>query len=132
MTDDPHGWAFLPIGYLLTVLIETPVLLVGLRPHHPLSRRLGAGLWLTACTYPVVILVLPALVDVTQARTTYLLLAETFAPAAECGLFWFAFVRPDPGARGSSWRDLAAVAFANLLSFGVGETMIRLGAFSSW
>ena len=132
MSDDLQGWAFLPVGYLLTVLIETPVLLVGLRSRHPLSRRLAAGLWLTACTYPVVILVLPALVDVTHARTTYLILAETFAPIAECALFWFAFVRPDPETRRVPWRDLGAITLANLLSFGVGEAMIRFGVFASW
>ena len=45
-------WRFLPLGYLLTILIETPILLVGLSKRHPIKRRLLAGLWLTACTYP--------------------------------------------------------------------------------
>jgi len=46
--DLPSNWAFLPVGYLFSVLIETPVLLVGLSPRHPYGRRLFAGLWLTA------------------------------------------------------------------------------------
>ena len=132
MSDEARLWAFLPVGYLLTVCVEIPVLLVGLRAHHPLSRRLAAGFWLTACTYPVVVVVLPSLVDTGHSRAAYLLLAETFAPVAECALFWFAFVRPDPAVRGSAWRDLGAITLANLLSFGVGETMVRMGMFASW
>ena len=50
-------WRFLPFGYLLTIAIETPILLFGLSPHHPKRRRLLAGVWLTACTYPIVVLV---------------------------------------------------------------------------
>ncbi len=125
--DDLRGWAFLPLGYLLTVLIELPVLLVGLQSRHGMTRRLLAGLWLTACTYPVVILVLPAFADAATQRTAYLLLAETFAPAAECALFWAACVRDDPEARPGLWRDMLTITLANVLSFAVGETLIRLG-----
>ena len=83
-------WAFLPIGYLFTILIETPVLLVGLSPKVSLKQKLWCGAWLTACTYPIVILVLPALFF-GQSRALYLFVAETFAPVAECALFWLAF-----------------------------------------
>src|SRR5215210_4740072 len=83
-------WRFLPIGYLLTVAVETPVLLLLLSPRHPTRRRLFAGLWLTACTYPVVVLVLPVLFG-GAPRAAYLAVAEVFAPAAECALFWLAF-----------------------------------------
>ena len=38
-------WAWLPIGYLFTVLVETPVLVAGLAPRHPLRRKLFAGLY---------------------------------------------------------------------------------------
>ncbi len=34
-------WASLPAGYLFSVLVETPVLLLGLSPRHPVGRRLG-------------------------------------------------------------------------------------------
>src|SRR3981081_643435 len=54
-------WRFLPLGYLLSILIETPVLLLGLSSRHSLKRKLFAGVWLTACTYPIVTLVLPHL-----------------------------------------------------------------------
>jgi hypothetical protein len=63
MTTDPANlWTFLPLGYALSLVLETPVLLVGLSPRHSIRRRLFAGAWLTACTYPIVILVLPQLV----------------------------------------------------------------------
>ena len=82
-------WRFFPLGYLLSVLIETPILVVGLSQRHPIRRRLFAGVWLTACTYPIVVLVLPlALASVSRAK--YLVVAETFAPVAECVLFWLA------------------------------------------
>lgn len=115
-------WHFLPLGYLLTILIETPVLCVGLSRRHPLGRKLFAGVWLTACTYPIVTLVLPLLFDPNR-RALYLVAAETFAPVAECALFWLAFgVREELG-KSSMRRDFIAIIVANLASFGVGEVM---------
>ena len=105
-------------GYSLTVAVETAVLLVALSRRHPLRARLFAGVWLTACTYPVVWLVLPPLFD---DRVAYLAVAEVFAPAAECVLFRVAFVRPLPPDRRATARDLAAIVLANLASFGAGE-----------
>jgi hypothetical protein len=103
--------------YLLTVLVETAVLLVGLSPRHPLWVKLFAGVWLTACTYPVVWLVLPGWFE---DRARYLIVAETFAPLAECLLFRFAFLRGQPLDR-RFLRDMLAIIAANLASFGVGE-----------
>src|SRR6516162_10670473 len=99
MLDPADAWAFLPHGYLFSILIETPVLLVGLSRRHSLGRRLFAGVWLTACTYPIVILVLTQYFDLETDRFRYLLVAETFAPVAECALFWAAF-----GDRAERWR----------------------------
>src|SRR5262245_37749704 len=120
--DTSPLWSFLPYGYLLTILIETPILVALLSARHALGRRLLAGVWLTACTYPVVVLVLPPLLDAHAGRVLYLAVAETFAPAAECALFWAAF-----GTRGSMGRDFAAIVLANLASFGTGEVLIDLG-----
>lgn len=105
-------------GYCLTVAVETAVLLVGLSRRHRVGARLFAGAWLTACTYPVVWLVLPTLFD---TRIAYLVVAETFAPVAECVLFWVAFVKPLPADRRETVRDMVAITLANLASFGVGE-----------
>lgn len=110
-------------GYTLTVLAETAVLLLGLSRRHPVRGRLFAGVWLTACTYPVVWLVLPPLFD---NRRDYLIVAEVFAPAAECLLFYSAFVKPLPPDRRATLRDLLAIVVANLASFGYGELLFAL------
>jgi hypothetical protein len=115
-------WHFLPLGYLLTILIETPILLVGLSSSHPLRRKLFAGVWLTACTYPIVTLVLPLLFS-PESRSLYLIVAETFAPVAECTLFWLAFGNKEQVGKRSMWRDFLVIIVANLASFGVGEVM---------
>jgi hypothetical protein len=113
-------WRFLPLGYLLTILIETPILVLGLSNRHSRVRKLLAGVWLTACTYPIVTLVLP-LLFADSSRTVYLVVAEIFAPVGECVLFWLAFgSRSDLGKR-SMWRDFLAIVVANLASFLAGE-----------
>ena len=113
-------WAFLPLGYLITVTLETPVLLWLLSARHRLRDRFLAGLWLTACTYPIVIVVLPLLM---RGRPVweYLVVAETFAPATECLLFWWVWIKPLPVDRRATIWDLGVVVLANLISFGAGE-----------
>lgn len=115
-------WLFLPFGYLLTILIETPILIVGLSRELSLRQKLICGVWLTACTYPIVVLVLPTVLY-GFARWQYLAVAETFAPAAECFIFWIAF--RDRGRLNSrAWiRCFAAIVAANLASFGIGEVL---------
>jgi len=114
-------WMFLLIGYPITVAIETPILCVLLSKQHPLSRRILAGLWLTACTYPLVVLVIPSFYDPGEERLAYLLVAESIAHFGECLLFWIAF-----GPLQNFWRDMAAVFLANLASFGAGELVYFL------
>ncbi len=121
-------WRFLPLGYLLTILIETPILLVGLSRRHSRKRRLWAGIWLTACTYPIVTLVLPPLFS-SESRAVYLIAAETFAPVAECLLFWLAFGEKEYVGKLCIWRDFIAIVLANLASFGIGEVMNARGWF---
>lgn len=117
-------WQFMLIGYPLTIAVEIPILLLGLSPRHRLARRLFAGIWLTACTYPIVVLVLPPLLlHDDGGRAAYLLVAETFAPVAECTLFWLAFGERKEWLRRSMVRDMAAIILANLASFAVGELM---------
>jgi hypothetical protein len=113
-------WRFLPVGYLFTIAIETPILFLGLSPHHSKRRRILAGFWLTACTYPIVTLALPLLLLVDHSRAFYLLIAEVFAPVAECLLFWLAFGKE------VTWRDFAVIVFANLASFLAGEAVYGL------
>lgn len=119
-------WRFFPLGYLLSILIETPFLLIGLSKRHSIKRRLFAGIWLTACTYPIVVLVLPlALANVSRAK--YLVVAETFAPVAECILFWLAYGKAEQVGKNSMWRDFGAIVVANLASFLGGEVLNAYG-----
>lgn len=112
-------WRFLPLGYLFTIAIETPILFFGLSHHHSKQRRFAAGVWLTACTYPIVTLVLPLLME-SYSREAYLVVAETFAPVAECALFCLAFGKE------ATRRDLIVIVLANLASFLLGEFIYRL------
>ena len=57
----PPSGVFCPGGYLLTVVVELPVLLVGLSRRHSIRDRILAGLALTAFTYPIVVCVLRSL-----------------------------------------------------------------------
>lgn len=116
------------VGYGVSVAVELPVLVLLLSRRHSLRVRLFAGVWLTACTYPVVWLVLPPLLG-GNGRWLYLLVAETFAPAAECAIFWYAFARGLPSDPGAALRDFAAITLANLCSFGLGEVLIARGVF---
>lgn len=116
-------WLFLPLGYLFTIAIETPVLVIGLSKGLSFRERFFAGLWLTACTYPVVVLVMPV-IFADSRRSLYLLVAETFAPVAECALFWLAFRgKPDSSRATTLLRNFAVIVLANLLSFAGGELL---------
>ncbi|HMF57423.1 MAG TPA: hypothetical protein VK619_13855, partial [Pyrinomonadaceae bacterium] len=115
-------WLFLPLGYLLSVAIETPVLIIGLSRTLSFKQRFFAGLWLTACTYPVVVLVLPVLFA-SSPRSLYLLVAEVFAPVAECALFWLAYDKKLESSLKTTLRNFAVITLANLLSFGAGEIL---------
>jgi hypothetical protein len=124
--DPLELWRFLPVGFAFTVVVEGIVLLPGLSTRHSLGRRLFACLWLNACSYPIVVLVLPLLIDPSEHRVAYLWVAETFAPVAECTLFWLAFGTREQWLRPSMWRDLGAIVLANLASFGFGEVASAL------
>ncbi|HET6250002.1 MAG TPA: hypothetical protein VFE47_20090 [Tepidisphaeraceae bacterium] len=112
-------WHFLPRGYLLSIAVETPVLLIGLSRRHGLGRRLFAGVWLTACSYPIVVLVMPILFA-SSSYGLYLLVAETFAPVSECALFAAAFYRRGDPSGARRIQDMIVIILANLASFGFG------------
>lgn len=129
MTEPLDLWRFMLWGYPLTVALETVVLLAALAPRHPLRRKLLAGFWLTACTYPVVVVVLPILMA-GSSRAAYLTVAETFAPAAETLLFWAAFPADAEG-RSTRVRDAAAIVAANLASF-LPVELARINGWITW
>jgi hypothetical protein len=123
VTSDPSTLLlFLPLGYIATVLIEAPILVFGLSKSLTFRQRLFAALWLTACTYPIVVLVLPILFA-SVSIILYWLVAETFAPVAECVLFWFAFKEKIENDLKTKLRNFGVITIANLLSFGVGEIL---------
>jgi len=115
-------WQFFPIGYLVTIAIETPILIAGLPKTHSVRRRLFAGVWLTACTYPIVTLVLPLALSA-YSRRTFLAVAEVFAPVVECLLFWLAFEWRSGARQKQIARDFIVIVIANLASFGLGEIL---------
>jgi hypothetical protein len=129
--DPQQLWIFLPIGYLLTVAFEAPILYFGLSRRHAVLDRVIAGFWLTAVTYPIVVIVLPLWIGDRElfgldSRTIYLTIAETFAPAAECGLFYAAYIRPRATAdRLATLRDFGVIIVANLASFLVGGMVVE-------
>lgn len=126
-------WLFLLLGYVATVMVELPVLYVGLAPRHSRRDRVIYGLLLTAFSYPVVVLVLPAVFALLRidSRAAYLAIAETYAPVSEALFFRFLtsqrmLARPD--------RDVAAIVLANLASFLLGEMYLsaRVAAAIGW
>src|ERR1043165_2675270 len=120
MPDTPISalWIFLPFGFFVTILVETPVLLFGLPQKVSIKQRLLCGVWLSACTYPIVVLVLPMMMA-DYSRLQYLWVAETFAPIAECLLFWLAFRSRIP-LNSVEWAiSFLTIVAANLASFGV-------------
>lgn len=114
MTLTAEQLSWMPLYYLITVAVELSVLWFALSRRHTARTKLFAGFWLTACTYPILWLVLPPFFD---DYWTYMAVGETLVPLFECGLFWVVFVRrlpPNPPATG---RDMAAVIAANVTSF---------------
>jgi hypothetical protein len=105
-------------GYLTSIAVETPVLCVGLSPRHSMKKRVFAGIWLTACSYPIVTLTLPCLMQ--PGTLPYLAVAETFAPIVECMIFWMMFGSREEFGKRSMYRDFAVIILANLCSFGLG------------
>lgn len=123
--DPASLWAFLPIGYALTVALEAPVLWFGLAKVHEAKTRIAAAFLLTGVTYPIVVLVLPLLIGAEERYWLYLLVAETFAPAAEIAVFRLTFpLAPTLPVR-SQLRDAAAIVAANLCSFLLGGALIE-------
>ena len=113
-------WAWMPKGYFFTILIETPVLWFGLSARHSAARRIFAGIWLTACSYPFVVIVFPILFE-GRPEWQYISVAEIFAALSECLLFALAFRDNRRWNDRTLIRDMAAVAAANVISFLSGE-----------
>jgi hypothetical protein len=113
-------WLLLIFGYIVTVLVEIPILIVGFQRKYTIAETIVNGLLLTAITYPVVIMVLPAMFTEMriESRALYLAVAESFAPITEVLFFRYLTDRPLAGRLD---RDAAVIVIANLTSFLLGE-----------
>lgn len=113
-------WLLLIFGYLLTILIEIPILILGLPTKFAVKDTIVNGLLLTAITYPVVVLVLPAIFTEMgiENRVLFLAVAESFAPITE--VLFFRYLIDQPLAARLD-REAAVIVVANLTSFLLGE-----------
>ncbi len=114
---------FLLCGGIITILIEGTVLWFGLGRRYSTGEKLFFAVWLTAATYPVVVLVLPSLMSTSEPRSAYLFAAESFAIIGECALFTIGSVRLD---KSVYFKELGVIVIANLISFAGGEFYFRL------
>ena len=112
---------FLAFGYLATVAIEAPLLVAFLPSHYSLRTRIGCGFWLTACTYPVVVLVIPNIAYGPFTWPVALLVTEIWVALTEVAL-----LRAVSGRRlfASFRREDWVVVLANLASFLAGELFV--------
>ena len=86
------------------------------------SGRTREVLFARIADYPIVVLVMP-LMFANTSRAIYLTVAETFAPVAECILFWLAYGTSEEFGKRSMWQDFATIVVANLASFIGGEVL---------
>ena len=114
---------FLLCGGIITIVIEGTVLWFGLGRRYSTGEKLFFAAWLTAATYPVVVLVLPSLMSTSEPRSSYLFAAESFAIIGECVLFTIGSVCLD---KPVYFKELGVIAIANLISFAAGECYFRL------
>jgi len=111
------------IGYGVALFLETVILLFALSSRHGFGVRLFAGFWLATCTYPLLLCVMPALLDPFHHPFLYATFAVLTTILTQCALFCFAF-----GSTKGLLQDLAAITFANIVSAGAG--MLLKGALS--
>lgn len=119
--NTPELFLFFAIGYTATVALELPVLMLGLSHRHSSSTKLLLGFLLTAFTYPVVVLIMPVLIQPSCGYTAYIVIAETYAPVAEILFFRFVLNR---NLFAPVDRDAIAIVLANILSFAVGALFL--------
>ena len=115
------------IGYLLTIAFETPVLYFGLGSRYTPKEKLLAGLVLTLCSYPFVVLLFPSIWNPYSDYGTYVLVSEIFAPVSECVVFAILFQRKKQLSSKPRLVDFFWILMANLTSFSAGELLKKIG-----
>lgn len=114
-------------GYLLTISLETPVLIFGLAKVYSLKEKVLAGISLTAFSYPFVAVIFPLVFDPYEHYGTYILVSEVFAPLSEIALFTWLFQKGKELKPKERFNDFAVIVAANLLSYLTGELLRWLG-----
>ena len=128
MDINPFIWArMVLLGYLLTISLEMPVLLVGLGQRYSVKERLLAGILLTTCSYPFITILFPLIWNPYRQYRTYITVSEIFAPLCECLVFAFFFQRRKCLSLKQRSLDFVVIILANLLSFLWGEWLKWLG-----
>ena len=85
--------------------------------------RVFSGFFLSAVSYPFIAFLIPRLIDPFTCYGAYLFVAETFAPASECLVFWLLFGRKNNPGWEVVLQDSGVIVAANLFSFGAGEIL---------
>ncbi len=128
MDLDPITWTRMVVmGYLLTISIETPVLVVGLGNRYSMKEKLFAGAFLTGFSYPFVAVFFPLIWNPYTQYSIYVTVSEIFAPLSECLLFALLFQRRKTLRGREKVMDLVIVVLANLVSYVSGEIMKACG-----
>ncbi len=121
-TQVPHPLRMAMVGYILSLVVELPVLILALSASYKLIEKVLAGLWLTACTYPAVSWLFSGFI---QEPVLLTFVREAYAAFGEAFLFWLAFVKL--AGRTCLRRDILVVILANVLSFLFGELLKSTG-----
>jgi hypothetical protein len=134
-------WRVLLLGYCLFVAIELPIFLLALSARNDRRQRIFSALWLTACSFPLVILVMPAFIDMFVPKDWHgpvnTMQIALITPIVECLLFWM-LTRPldepnSPQVSQAEWiHDLFVIVFANVLSFFAWWYIVESPTIKNW
>ena len=121
-------WRFFPLGYLFTILIETPILLARtftktFNQAKTDSRCVADGLHLSNRRPGHAAHIRQHLArDLSGSR-------RNFRARGRVHLFWLAYGKSEEFGKRSMWQDFATIVVANLASFMGGEILNAYGWF---
>ncbi|MBX9687307.1 MAG: hypothetical protein K2X27_11435 [Candidatus Obscuribacterales bacterium] len=114
-------------GYLLTIVLEAPILVWGLGARYKLKEKILAVPLLTACSYPFVTILFPIIWNPYEIYPCYITISETFAPLFECLIFALLFQKAKVISLNQRCSDFLVIILANLFSFVCGEFLKASG-----
>jgi len=126
----------LVVDFVVAMVLMTAcmalIFALGLSRRHSVKSRIAAAAWLSSCTVPVVLLVIPHFLPViwhwlgAWSDIASLLVLDV----AACLLFWLVFGNRSQLGKWSMYRDLISVGSALLLS--VVATRMFIEDFGRW